>query len=85
MASRANLYYRLLINWTNDRVKGPQSRNSAFNFPLTQAWDKALLHAEVSVPGLAFEGGGGFLCCRKRMHDHQPALVPPGHLPICWK
>ncbi|GAX81273.1 hypothetical protein CEUSTIGMA_g8705.t1 [Chlamydomonas eustigma] len=61
MASRANLYYRLLVNWTSQQLKSPQCRHSAFNFPLTKAWDRALLHAEgpcvlFATPGM-LQGG----------------------------
>ena len=49
MASRANLYYRLLINWTNSQVQNPASRHSAFTFPHTLPWERSLLNAEVRI------------------------------------
>ena len=59
MASRANLYYRLLINWTAAGVQAGLTgggRASAFSFKRLQQWDRKLLHAPVQF------GGGGCVC-----------------------
>lgn len=48
MASRANQYYRLLVNWTSERVKSTRSRATAFGFQRLLPWDESLLHQPVS-------------------------------------
>jgi hypothetical protein len=50
MGSRASQYYRLLLNWTSERIKqGPLgSRAAAFAFHRVLPWQQQLLHQPVS-------------------------------------
>ena len=61
MAARANEYYRLFLNWTNEKIKGSFMERNVFDFQHIQPWEPAYAtHAGPMVlfatPGMLHAG-----------------------------
>eukprot|EP00698_Gefionella_okellyi_P004441 TRINITY_DN14096_c0_g1_i1.p1 TRINITY_DN14096_c0_g1~~TRINITY_DN14096_c0_g1_i1.p1 ORF type:complete len:663 (-),score=146.87 TRINITY_DN14096_c0_g1_i1:24-2012(-) len=61
MTQRANYYYKLFINWTNQKIKQTFVKRNMFDFTHIKAWDRAYLeHKQAQVlfatPGMLHAG-----------------------------
>ncbi|KAL8267567.1 hypothetical protein R6Q59_004911 [Mikania micrantha] len=59
---QANLYYKVLISWTSQKVKDTYATRNAFNFKNVQSFERSLIHAPgpcvlFATPGML---SGGF-------------------------
>ncbi len=43
MAARANDYYKLFINWTNERIKSTFAERNKFEFAHIEPFDKSCI------------------------------------------
>uniref|UniRef100_A0A158PA49 Integrator complex subunit 11 n=1 Tax=Angiostrongylus cantonensis TaxID=6313 RepID=A0A158PA49_ANGCA len=83
LAERANQYYRLFINWTNEKIKRTFVERNMFDFkhikPLEKGYEE-MPGAMVlfSTPGM-LHGGQSLKVFRKWCHDPRNIIIMPGY------
>ncbi|PAV63552.1 hypothetical protein WR25_20829 [Diploscapter pachys] len=83
LAERANQYYRLFINWTNEKIKRTFVERNMFDFkhihPLTKnAEDMPGPQVLFSTPGM-LHGGQSLKVFRKWCSDSKNMIIMPGY------
>ena len=62
---QANLYYKLLVSWTNQQVKATHDRHNVFDFKHVQPFDRSYI--ERPGPCVLF-ASPGMVCCHGTLH-----------------
>jgi len=83
MTEKANFYYRLFVNWTNDKIKSSFIKNNMFEFKYIQPFDKALIKSAdpmvlFATPGM-LHGGLSMQVFKEWVHDEKNLLIIPGY------
>ncbi len=61
MIEKANFYYRLFVNWTNEKIKNCYLYDNMFNFKHIKTFQKSLIKANMpmvlfATPGMLHAG-----------------------------
>ncbi|VDO87767.1 unnamed protein product [Haemonchus placei] len=83
LAERANQYYRLFINWTNEKIKRTFVERNMFDFKHIKPLDKGYEEMPgamvlFSTPGM-LHGGQSLKVFRKWCHDPRNMIIMPGY------
>ncbi|KJH44442.1 NC domain protein [Dictyocaulus viviparus] len=83
LAERANQYYRLFINWTNEKIKRTFVERNMFDFKHIKPLDKGYEEMPgamvlFSTPGM-LHGGQSLKVFRKWCHDPKNLIIMPGY------
>ncbi|VDO79041.1 unnamed protein product [Heligmosomoides polygyrus] len=83
LAERANQYYRLFINWTNEKIKRTFVERNMFDFKHIKPLDKGYEEMPgamvlFSTPGM-LHGGQSLKVFRKWCHDPRNLIIMPGY------
>jgi Cft2 family RNA processing exonuclease len=62
---QANLYYKLLVSWTNQQVRATHDRHNVFDFKHVQPFDRSYI--ERPGPCVLF-ASPGMVCCHVTLH-----------------
>ncbi|KCV70343.1 hypothetical protein H696_02670 [Fonticula alba] len=83
MTDKANHYYKLFINWTNDRIKKTFVRRNAFDFKYIRSFDRS--YADLPGPMVLFatpgmlHAGTSLEVFKKWAPDPRNMLIMPGY------
>ncbi|KAK9811374.1 hypothetical protein WJX72_002754 [[Myrmecia] bisecta] len=83
MTSKANLYYQLFINWTNEKVKRTFSKRNPFAFGRMQLWQRNFIDQPgpcvlFATPGM-LHGGLSLEVFKQWAPDERNLLILPGY------
>ncbi|CAG8481002.1 7600_t:CDS:2 [Paraglomus occultum] len=83
MTERANEYYKLFINWTNEKIKSTFVHRNMFDFKHIQAWNRAYLDKEGAAVLFASPGmlhvGTSLEVFKKWAPDPKNMVIMPGY------
>eukprot|EP00873_Tetraselmis_striata_P036643 jgi/Tetstr1/456907/TSEL_043577.t1 len=83
MTSKANLYYSLLVNWTNEKVKQSHAERNTFGFARIRSWDRSLVDRPgpcvlFATPGM-LHGGTSLEVFKHWATSEQNMVILPGY------
>jgi len=83
LTERANFYYRLFINWTNEKIKQDCINKNMFNFEHIKAFDKAYIHSPdpmvlFATPGM-LHAGLALQVFKEWCGDERNTIIIPGY------
>ena len=83
LTERANFYYRLFINWTNEKIKKTFIKKNMFNFQHVKSLDTAIIKVDQPMvcfasPGM-LHGGYSLQIFKEWAGNEKNALIIPGY------
>eukprot|EP00191_Tetraselmis_sp_GSL018_P024432 CAMPEP_0177626196 /NCGR_PEP_ID=MMETSP0419_2-20121207/30522_1 /TAXON_ID=582737 /ORGANISM="Tetraselmis sp., Strain GSL018" /LENGTH=635 /DNA_ID=CAMNT_0019127229 /DNA_START=149 /DNA_END=2057 /DNA_ORIENTATION=- len=83
MTSKANLYYKLLVSWTSEKVKTSYAERNAFGFGRMQQWDRSLVDRPgpcilFATPGM-LHGGTSLEVFKRWATSELNMVILPGY------
>eukprot|EP01016_Furgasonia_blochmanni_P057442 TRINITY_DN997_c0_g1_i4.p2 TRINITY_DN997_c0_g1~~TRINITY_DN997_c0_g1_i4.p2 ORF type:complete len:353 (+),score=104.03 TRINITY_DN997_c0_g1_i4:883-1941(+) len=83
MTEKANFYYKLFINWTNQKIKSTFIKNNLFDFKHIWPFDKTMMRSSqpmvlFATPGM-LHGGLSMQVFKEWCHDERNTLIIPGY------
>uniref|UniRef100_A0A7E4W0U2 Integrator complex subunit 11 n=1 Tax=Panagrellus redivivus TaxID=6233 RepID=A0A7E4W0U2_PANRE len=83
LAEKANQYYRLFINWTNENIKNTFSERNMFDFKHIRPFDNKTAESPgpmvlFSTPGM-LHGGQSLQVFKKWCEDEKNMIIMPGY------
>lgn len=83
LTEKANFYYRLFINWTNEKIKKTFIKKNMFNFEHVQSLDNACIKSDQPMvcfasPGM-LHGGFSLQIFKEWAGNERNALIIPGY------
>ncbi|XP_047308307.1 cleavage and polyadenylation specificity factor subunit 3-II [Impatiens glandulifera] len=83
---QANMYYKMLINWTNQKVKDTYASRNAFDFKNVCSFDRSIINAPgpcvlFATPGMLI-GGFSLEVFKQWAPDELNLVTLPGYCPV---
>ncbi|KAJ1925444.1 Integrator complex subunit 11 [Tieghemiomyces parasiticus] len=83
LTEKANNYYKLFINWTNQKIKDAYVHRNMFDFKHIKPWDRAYLDQPGPMVLFATPGmlhiGTSLEVFKKWAHERQNMIIMPGY------